>query len=236
MKNIYVWRIFLFALCISSMPAIAQETLVPKVTQWVKDNNKKLRLQSNDLVEMKVSSASSKDKLTFAYIQQYYLGLKVHNAIYSICFDSKGGIVSNSSRFVDKINTKATSAIPSISAMTAVAKAAAYLKLNDPVSLTVLPDQRDTATYLVFTPAGIAKQNILAELLWVTTNDGKTIQLAWNITIDVLHSSDYMNVRVNALNGQIINADNSTLYEKNNSVRKNRAYQTPIKTSPLLNN
>ena len=218
------------------MPAIAQETLIPQVTQWINDNNKKLHLQSNDLAEMRITSASTSNKLTFAYAQQYYLGLKVHNAIYSLCFNNKNVMVSSSGRFVEKINTKTTNATPSITALTAIGKAAAYLKLPIPVSLNIVPDPKNTKTYIVYTPAGIAKQNIVAELMWVTTDDGKTIKLAWNITIDVLHSADYMNVRVDALNGEIINADNSTLYEKNS--KKNNAEQQ-IKKNTLqlqLNN
>ena len=233
MKNtlFFFWLLF-FILCVRTIPAIAQETLVPQVTQWINDNNKKLHLQSNDLAEMRITSTSTSKKLTFAYIQQYYLGLKVHNAIYSLCFNDKGIMVSNSGRFVDKINMKATNAIPSITASGAIAKAAAYLKLPAPVSLNIVPDPKNTKTYIVYTPAGIAKQNIVAELMWVTTDDGKTINLAWNITIDVLHSADYMNVRVDALNGQIINADNSTLYEKN--LKKNTAELQIKKNIPQL--
>jgi extracellular elastinolytic metalloproteinase len=216
------------------MPAIAQETLIPQVNNWINNNNKKLGLKSTDIAEMKVVSASATNNLTFAYIQQYYLGLKVHNAIYSLCFDGKGNMVSNKSRFVDKIDTKASNATPAIAAAAAVIKAAIYLKLATPVALRIVPDKRDTDTYYVFTPAGIAKQNILAELLWVTIDDGKTVKLAWNITIDELKSPDYMNVRVDAMNGQIIDADNSTLYEKNNANKKNSSTQQQIKKNASL--
>jgi extracellular elastinolytic metalloproteinase len=235
MKNTArLFWILLFALCINTMPAIAQETLIPQVNNWINSNNKKLGLKSNDLAEMKVVSASATNNLTFAYIQQYYLGLKVHNAIYSLCFDSKGNMVSNKSRFVDKIDTKASNATPSITAAAAVMKAAIYLKLTTPVALQIVPDQRNTDTYYVFTAAGIAKQNILAELLWVTIDDGKTVKLAWNITIDELKSPDYMNVRIDAVTGQIIDADNSTLYEKNNTNKKNGSFQQQIKKNANL--
>src|ERR1700677_846403 len=172
MKNtlFFFWLLF-FILCVRTIPAIAQETLVPQVTQWINDNNKKLHLQSNDLAEMRITSTSTSKKLTFAYIQQYYLGLKVHNAIYSLCFNDKGIMVSNSGHFVDKINMKATNAIPSITVSGAIEKAAAYLKLPAPVSLNIVPDPKNTKTYIVYTPAGIAKQNIVAELMWVTTDD-----------------------------------------------------------------
>jgi extracellular elastinolytic metalloproteinase len=234
MRNSFFLFIVLFVLFfLRTIPVIAQAVLMPQVKQWVKDNNKKLHLQSNDVAEMQITSTSTVNKLTYAYIQQYYLGLKIHNAIYSLCFNDKGAMVSSTGRFVDKVTTKATNATPSVTAATAVQKAAAYLKLPAPVSLNVVPNTLTTTTYIIFTPAGIAKQNITAELLWLSTDDGKTIQLAWEITIDVLNSADYMYVRVNALNGQIINADNATLYEKvpgkNSSLQKNNIPQQEVK-------
>ena len=142
MKNKYhFFGIFFFALCISTIPATAQEKLVAQVKQWVNDNNKKLHLQESDLKEMQVTSASTVNQLTFSYVQQYYAGLKVHNAILSLCFDSKGTMVSNSSRFVPKIATKATTANPSVAASDAIKKAAAYLKLPAPVALHTVPDE-----------------------------------------------------------------------------------------------
>jgi extracellular elastinolytic metalloproteinase len=234
MKNTIHSFLWLFlALSISSVTVTAQEQSKSQVKQWINNNTKKLGLQSSDLAELEVVSASTNKKLTFAYAQQYYLGLKVHNAIYSLCFDTSGNIVSSTNRFINKINTKASDATPSIEAFTAIGKAAAYLKLPPPMALSVLPDTKNTNTYIIFTPAGIAKQDIIAELLWVTIDDGKTVRLAWNITIDELNSSDYMNVRVDAINGNVIDADNATVHEKkiekDNTQQKKSTYQDQIK-------
>jgi len=220
MKNIYCRIILFFAICMHSLPGIAQVGLIPQVTQWINDNNKQLNLQKSDLAEMKITGTSRSNKLTFAYIQQYCAGLKVHNAIYSVCFDSSGKVVSNYGRFVYKINNKASNATPSVTAVTAVTKAATYLTLPNPATLTVMPDSRNSSTYFVFSPAGISKQNITAELMWVTTDDGKTVQLAWNITIDVINSADYMYVKVNAANGAIISAENATVHENKKTQKK----------------
>lgn len=44
--------------------------------------------------------------------------------------------------------------------------------------------------------------------------------LAWNVSIDVINSADYFNVRVDALNGEFIDKDNYTVYENKNRFSK----------------
>ena len=199
---------------IISTNSFAQKEGAP-VKQWIISNAKSLHLSELDLEEMAITNSyTTSNQLTFAYLQQFYKRIKVHNAIYSICMNKSGKLLSNNSRFIANIEKKATqSTTPSITAVDGVLKAAAYLKLSNPADLKIIPDINNTNTYTVFSPAGIAKKNIIAALVWVTVDEGITVRLAWNITIDVLNSADYMNVRVDALNGKIIDADNSTVYE-----------------------
>lgn len=204
-----------------SSTAIAQQKATVPVKQWIINNAKKLHLNDRDLSEMIITNSyTTTNQLTYAYLQQYYIGIKVHNAIYSICMNADGTLASNQSSFVNEIEKKATRTTPTVSATEAVIKAAAYLRLNKPVGLKIIPDINNTNKYTVFSPAGIAKQNIIASLVWVSIDNGNTVQLAWNISIDVLHSADFMNVRVDVKTGKIIDANNYTVYE-NISDKKN---------------
>ncbi|UEG51275.1 M36 family metallopeptidase [Ferruginibacter lapsinanis] len=209
------------------MPAFAQKKENEFIKQWITKNAKTLHLSDIDLSELLITNNyTTANKLTFVYAQQIYKGLKVHNAVYSICLNSDGTLLSNKSNFVAGIEKKTTVATPSITAADAVTKAAAYLTLSNPVDLKIVPDINNTNKYIVFSPAGIAKQNIIASLMWASVDDGNAVKLVWNITIDVLNSADFMNVRVDAVTGNIIDADNSTVYE--NNAEKKTNVQQPV--------
>lgn len=159
--------------------------------------------------------------ITYMYIQERYMGIKVHNLISTLIF--KNNILqSQNGNLVLDIEKKANSSIPAISAFDAVYKAAAHLKLPEPISLTDLSNKFESnainqPSIIKFSAGGIAKQPITAELVWVSNDDNNTFQLSWNISIDVLTTPDYWNVNVNAENGNIISKGNYTVYEQNNT-------------------
>ncbi|MFP5040091.1 M36 family metallopeptidase [Parasediminibacterium sp. JCM 36343] len=161
--------------------------------------------------------------LKHVYLQQAYKGIKVYTAIQSMVFKNDT-LQYQTSSFIPDIASKAGSATPVVSALHAIGDAATYLGLSKPVQLSEIKNSFDANNKIIFSPAGIAKQNIATELVWASYDNGKTVQLAWNISIDVAGSDDYWNVRINAINGQFINKDNYTVYE-NTSIKKT----TPVK-------
>ena len=50
-------------------------------------------------------------------------------------------------------------------------------------------------------------------MFWVTDDNLQTVKLAWNVNIDVASSFDWWNVRVDAINGDVIDKDNWTVHE-----------------------
>lgn len=166
------------------------------------------------VAEYVVSDAYEDAKLGLkhVYLQQTYQGIKVYNAIQSMVF-KKDTLQYHTDAFVPNIASKAGSATPIISAANAVDSAAKHLGLTKPAQLALLQNNFTNHKKIIFSPAGIAKQNIITELIWVSTNNGKTMQLAWNVSIDVDGTADFWNVRINAINGQFIDKDNYTVYE-----------------------
>ncbi len=148
--------------------------------------------------------------INYIYLQQTCKGVKVYNAIKVIALvDNK--VAYTSGKFVSQIDKKVQSSTPVLSATDAVYKAAAYLQLNTPVGLSITEDQFTSNHKIAFTDAGIAKEKIEAELLWVSTDNFNTVSLGWNINIDDVKSADWWNVRVNALNGDFIDKNNWTV-------------------------
>ncbi len=151
--------------------------------------------------------------ITFVYIQQKYQDIRVFNKILSCAFRNDVFLYASGS-FIKDIATKVTTASPSLSALTAVTKAAEHLQLPVPTGLFVVNDLMSTEKKIILNPAGIAKQNISAQLYWTSNDDGNTVHLTWNVNIDVLGSSSWWNVRVDALTGTIVEKDNWTVSEQ----------------------
>lgn len=151
--------------------------------------------------------------MSFIYVQQQYQGIKVFNRIVSSCFRD-GQPMYASGVFIRNMDQKAGTSIPAITASSAVVKAAEHLQLSSPVSLQVISDLSATEKKIIFNSGGIARGNIEAALCWVSNDEGNSVRLAWNINIDVAGKSDWWNVRVDAINGTVINKDNWTVYEQ----------------------
>lgn len=198
------------------LKAGAQVDIKATAKQWVINNNKTIKLPESDLKELRIHSAyTDASGITFAYAEQYYKGVKVYRGVYSFAF-KKGVLLSHAGSFIDGLADKAGAATPAISAMAAVNTAAADLKTAEPSGLIVLNDKFATDKKVIFSPAGIAHDNIETELVWMSKDDGKTVQLAWNVNIDLLQEANWMNVRVNAITGQVEDKDSWTVSENFN--------------------
>ena len=166
-----------------------------------------------ELKQQYVVSDAYHDKssnINYIYLQQTYKGIKVYNAIVVIAIvDNK--VAYSSGKFVKQIDKNNTTTTPALSASDAVKQAASILGLNAPTNLTIVNDQFANSNKITFSDGGIAKENIVAELLWVSTDDFNSVNLSWNINIDDKNSSDWWNVRVNANNGSFLEKNNWTV-------------------------
>lgn len=219
-KTIFLTTLILSSLC--AIKTIAQDLDKTTALNLINENAIALNISISGDDVPKISSAytDAKRGVTYIYIQQTYKDISVFNVVKS-CIFKQSLLQYNSGSFIKNIATKAENAIPTITAMDAVKQAAIHLQLADPKNLVALENTFAINKKIVFSKAGIAKGNIKAELVWVSKDDGKAVQLAWNVSIDVLNSSDYWNVRISALNGEFIEKDNYTVYEKanNNSIK-----------------
>ena len=165
-----------------------------------------------------VKSSHTDDKLgvEHIYVQQCYKSIKVYNVTQSMIFKN-GELQYNSGNFFNNIASKVPSEKPVVAANDAVYKAINHFGLNLPTSLSEVSNTFNSDKQIVYSDGGIAKSNIKTELLWVSTDEGKTMHLAWNIEIEPLKGSDYWHVRVDAHDGSILGKGNYTVYERNNN-------------------
>ena len=229
-KGQKLFLIFGFALasCSISTRVKAQTLTESNVKEFLL--HAKADLTIPEVKQSYVVSDAYHDKNTgidFIYLQQTCKGVKVYNAIKVIALKD-GKVAYSSGRFVNNIEQKTTSNIPSVTAINAVQNAAAVLKLNIPASLTVTQDSYTENHKYVFTDGGVAKENIPVELLWVSTDDFNTVKLAWNVNIDDKNSANWWNVRINANDGSYIEQNNWTVFCNFSNKKKNTTTSSSI--------
>jgi len=217
----YAFFILIFAAC---GPTIYKATNNDLSFGKLKDDNN----QNNTLSIPILKDSSSKitnsysDKvlgLTYVYEQQYYKNIKVFNAIKSLVYKD-GVLQSEMGDYIVDIASKTSNADPVISGDNAIIKAAEFLKINTPNNIFEIENTFNSNKTIKYASSGISKRDIKVELVWVSNDDGKSVQLAWSVNIDLINSSDFWNININAIDGNFINKNNYTVYEQGNQSNK----------------
>ena len=220
-------RILIMTLCFVYVTFTnAQELDKSKALNLIQQNAAVLKISvGGDDLPMIANAYTDPDLgLTYIYIQQNYKHINVFNAIITTVF-KQHILQSNLGDFVTNITSKANNETPAITATKAVTLAAKHLNLTDLKNLYEIENTFTINKKIIFSPAAIGKNNIATELVWVYNEDKKTVKLAWNVSIDVLNSNDYWNVRIDAATGDFIEKNNYTVYENHNTIPLKKVVQ-----------
>ena len=212
MRKLYTIAILILIAC-TSQSLYAQQADHQKLLELVRTHAIRLGLTTEDASAAVISSSYSdaSTQIQYVYLQQAHSHIPVFNSIKTILFRNND-VLYWSGHFVPDMTGKAGTATPALSAPAAVIQAARHLELAAPTGLQVV-EEKENGRMITLTPAGIAKQEILAELCWVASADNSSVRLAWNVNIDVKGSPDWWNVRIDALNGNYLEKDNWTVHE-----------------------
>ena len=163
--------------------------------------------------DLRISSARIEPTgLLYAYPQQLHAGIPVYNQVVTLVF--KGGqLRHHAGVFLPATAFFSLLATPKVPAAAAVATALASTGARNRERATATaaasgPEQQQT-----FSPAGVARRPIVARLVWAMGKD-QQLHLAWNVNVDVLASEDWLNIRVDAATGQVLDQDNWTVHEQ----------------------
>jgi PKD repeat protein len=179
------------------------------IDQYLRQEKSQWNLTDQDISHYAVSSQYDHPEsgLTYTYLVQQVNGIRIFNAVSTIVLkDGKVAHVAN--RFVPNAAKKANAVQPTISAGQAIRYAALHLGLTLAEEPQQLDKDADRFRYH-YTKAGISKENIKAELIFVA-DEG--LILAWNIIIHPVGTADGWNIRIDALTGEFIEKNNWTLY------------------------
>lgn len=210
-------KLLLSVLCLSayfySLSQEKEETGIAR--QLVIKNSAVIGLSVTDVQNSIVANTykiSGRNDLRMVYLQQSFKGIPVYNELLVLAFRNDQ-LVSNAGSRVpsieNKINTPdATPVLTVLNAVEVALRDASLQSLEQILPIAILQEGRKYE----FGKLGVAVENIQAELLWLPIGDDKKeVRLAWQVFLAPINSSDYWLVRVDAMNGNIINKHNLTI-------------------------
>ncbi|MDO7848788.1 M36 family metallopeptidase [Hymenobacter sp. M29] len=214
MRNIYAHCLAAAGLLVAVwQPARAQSGSAQQATELAWQTRQQWTSSPVAVADLRISSAHTEAPgLLYAYPQQLQAGIPVYNQIVTLVFKN-GKLAHHAGSFVPAKAFAGLSAVPQVPAARAVATALATLPGHPDVRPAAQdspagPDQQQR-----FAPAGVARRPIVARLVWAR-DKSQQLHLAWNVNVDVIASADWLNIRVDAVTGRVLEQDNWTVSEK----------------------
>jgi len=213
MRKIYLSIIAFFTFYVST--AQTSEADKNAALQLVISHRATLGISAEDLGNLVVSSSyidKSAGSIRIVYLQKSYQGIPVYNKIQSMAFKDDR-LIANSGRMEDiPAISKINSIVPALSAQSAIHAALANRNLVA-TQPAILLNSTNNGHTLEFSNMGISRENITAQLMWVPSDNGQHINLAWQVYIVPTTSSDYWLVRIDGNTGSALGVTNLTVYD-----------------------
>lgn len=212
MRNLYA-KAILVLIAFTVLRVNAQQADDNKILQLIRNGASQLQISATDAENAVISShyLDPQTNIRYVYLQQAFKGISVFNTIKTIALRDEN-ILYASGSFVPELNLKAGSPQPSLGASSAVSNAVRHLQLAQPEGLQII-EELNEGKKIIFNNGNVARRPIEVQLYWVAADDNSSVRLAWNVNIEVAGSADWWNVRVDAINGNIIEKDNWTVHE-----------------------
>lgn len=171
------------------------------ISSYLNGQRAQMGLTQGDIADFSVenSSFSKSMQAHTLHVDQLHNGVPVFNSSSSFAIKN-GTVVSAAVRFLANVQSRANTSSPSLSANQAITKAASALNLPAPAGIELISSEG--STYL-FSQGNLSLNEIPVKLVYQQL-DNNSIRLAWDLSIYLLDSSHYYSVRIDALNGQLL--------------------------------
>jgi hypothetical protein len=172
------------------------------VSTYLDANKSELGIESQDYEDFVIDrhSYSKSMDVENVYAIQRHQGIEIFNSVSSFAIRN-GQVLNAGFSFEKNISEKVNTTSPSINAATAINKAAESLGLSTTSNIELIETLSDNK--FIFSNGGISLENIPVKLVYQTMDDG-SLKLAWDLSIYLLDASHYYSVRIDAVNGTLI--------------------------------
>ncbi|WP_290698943.1 T9SS-dependent M36 family metallopeptidase [Lacinutrix sp.] len=178
------------------------------IKTWLNQNKDKYELSESDISNLLVSDSyfSKKTRINHVYVNQAYQGVKIHNAISSVAVRDNF-VFYYANGLIQDISSKVNTVTPVINAEAAINVAVNEYNLGSVSNLSTISN---TNNNYVFSNGNVSKYDIPVSLVFQHTEDG-SLKLAWDLSIRSLIGQNWYSVRVDAVNGQILDTNDFIL-------------------------
>jgi extracellular elastinolytic metalloproteinase len=197
-----ILSLFLF-LTLATTSVWAQTSSQDLAMAHLRENAPKWGLQSGDINALKLQkiTPSANGLVEHVYFIQQYKGVEIYNAIYNATIKN-GKVIHAGNRLVADVANKAMgSKNPNINAFEAI-NSALVIVGGQPEQPTRLMDAQ-AASYLTYAPISQTSAPVLVRLMWTPSQDG-TLQLAWEVGLEMKDQMDFWAIQVSAADGSLV--------------------------------
>ena len=173
------------------------------IKTYLQQNRSEFSLNQQDISDISIASQSFSKSMQAhnVYVEQRHQGIKVYNST-SPFLIKDGAVYSAKVSFTENAAAKVNATSPSLSAVSAISKAANWLGLESPSNLNLLETVSDNS--YIFSNGNISQENIPVELVYQKMDATGALKLSWNLSIYLLDSSHYYSVRIDATTGELL--------------------------------
>ena len=189
---------------------ITLNAAIIKAKEHISNNRAELTMTVKDINDAQLRDDSYQSKnngISHIFFRQYLQGIEVHNGDIQVNLDRNGNVISLHNQFVTDLLEKANETVATLSAERAISLAAQSVGIYSraPIKLIKKLDTDNQAA--VFMHVGVSSAEIPVKLVYQITESGAA-KLAWDIQIQ--RPSDWWNIRVDVVDGNILATDNWT--------------------------
>jgi Zn-dependent metalloprotease len=196
-------NVFLFIITFIILSVSAQQSDIDIINNYLDDNIEKFSYQTKDINEIFIKDKiDSNNSFISLYVQQRFNGIDIFNAISTVAINNNK-VVSFANRFQPLIDNKINVKEPSITAREAIISAVNNLDLGPIKDITLIEEAEN---YFTYSAPEISKENINAKLTYFPMPDS-TLRLAWDFSILTLNKKNWYSIRIDAINGLLINVN-----------------------------
>ncbi|MEM9822158.1 MAG: M36 family metallopeptidase [Bacteroidota bacterium] len=201
---------FFLLLLVGALQSTAQSPLETAM-RYIEQHRQDWQLEEADIADLAISSSYTTKSLNaqHLYLIQRHQGIEVFNAMITLTIDQEGKVYQAGHQLIADLVSKVNTTQAQISAETALYKAAGHrnILINETPRLLQQKGNRE----FIFDKGHFSEEDVKVKLCYFPMEDGR-LRLAWDLAIRDLKSSDFPNIRVDALDGSILDEDNWTHY------------------------
>lgn len=181
--------------------------------QHITEQHKALGLETFDVADIRIADQvyTRHNGATHLYIQQYFNGIPIYNALVHATIDKEGKWIITGNRFYKNLKSAKMDQSILLTPEDAVLKAVQYIEPTFTRKAGTLHFMdKGTDGTSIFTMPGFAANEIPVRMMYYPVK-GKLVA-GWNVEIDPIEKPDFWNYGIHAETGELINVVNYTTY------------------------